>query len=165
MTQCIQGTCRQRLAIDRAFVFWTVEKRREHKPPYESLADITSRIHGRSFTICDPPSHHSLANDSELSEAHLMSHRIDATSAPWLAATTEIPAEVFLENMEFFTPLSKRIRGLYTKEKVLGERIGSDGHRRLLKVDIVASHGLELPITSDLDYYRAFLKILADTMA
>jgi hypothetical protein len=76
-----------------------------------------------------------------------------------------MPAEVFLENMGFFTPSSKRIRGIYTKEKILGERIGTDGNTHTLTVEIVASHTLGLPITSDLDYYRAFLKILAETIA
>jgi hypothetical protein len=70
-----------------------------------------------------------------------------------------IPAEVFLEVMGFFTPSSKRIKGIYLKEKRVGERIDPDGTRHALKVEISANHKLGLPITSDLDYYRAFLKI------
>jgi hypothetical protein len=70
-----------------------------------------------------------------------------------------IPAEVFLEIMGFFTPSSKRIKGIYVKEKRVGERIDHDGTRHALKVEISANHKLGLPITSDLDYYRAFLKI------
>jgi hypothetical protein len=70
-----------------------------------------------------------------------------------------IPAEVFLENMGFFTPSSKRIKGIYVKEKKVGEKINADGTRTTLKVEISANHKLGLPVTSDLDYYRAFLKI------
>jgi hypothetical protein len=70
-----------------------------------------------------------------------------------------IPAEVFLENMGFFTPSSKRIKGIYAKEKRVGERINTDGTRHTLNIEISANHKLGLPITSDLDYYRAFLKI------
>ena len=70
-----------------------------------------------------------------------------------------IPAEVFLEIMGFFTPSSKRIKGIYVKEKRVGERIDHDGTRHALKVEISANHKLGFPITSDLDYYRAFLKI------
>ena len=39
------------------------------------------------------------------------------------------PAEVSLENLGYFTPSSKRIRNIYIKEKVLGDKIGSDGVR------------------------------------
>lgn len=70
-----------------------------------------------------------------------------------------VPAEVSLENLGFFTPSSKRIGSIYVKEKVLGEKIGPDGTKRTIKAKISANHELGLPITSDLDYYRAFLKI------
>ena len=70
-----------------------------------------------------------------------------------------IPAEVSLENLGFFTPSSKRIKTIYVKEKVLGDKIGPDGTKRTVKAKISANHELGLPITSDLDYYRAFLKI------
>jgi hypothetical protein len=70
-----------------------------------------------------------------------------------------IPAEVSLENLGFFTPSSKRIKDIYVKEKVLGDKIGPDGVKRTIKAEISANHKLGLPITSDLDYYRAFLKI------
>jgi hypothetical protein len=40
-----------------------------------------------------------------------------------------IPAEVFLENMGFFTPSSKRIKGIYVKEKKVGEKVDADGTR------------------------------------
>ncbi|HEV8711968.1 MAG TPA: hypothetical protein VGX03_03965 [Candidatus Binatia bacterium] len=70
-----------------------------------------------------------------------------------------IPAEVFLENVGYFTPSSKRIKNIYVKEKVLGHKIGPDGAKRTIKAKISANHELGLPITSDFDYYRAFLKI------
>jgi hypothetical protein len=71
-----------------------------------------------------------------------------------------IQAEAFLEVSGYFTPSSKRIRGIYTKEKKLRDYIDAQGNKRTLKVKITANHELGLPITSDLDYYRAFLKIL-----
>ena len=132
--------------------------------PYESLGDILARIHDRYLTPPGSTSDHELTTHPESPEALQQSHAIDAATTRWPTETMEIPAEVFLENTGFFTPSSKRIRGLYAKEKILGERIGSDGSRRVLKVGIVASHSLGLPITSDLDYYRAFLKILAETI-
>ncbi len=70
-----------------------------------------------------------------------------------------VPAEVSLENLGFFTPSSKRIKNIYVKEKVLGDKTGPDGTKRTIKVKISANHELGLPITSDFDYYRAFLKI------
>lgn len=70
-----------------------------------------------------------------------------------------VPAEVSLENLGFFTPSSKRIKNIYVKEKVLGEKIGPNGIKRTVKAKISANHELGLPITSDFDYYRAFLKI------
>lgn len=70
-----------------------------------------------------------------------------------------IPAEVSLENMGYFTPSSKRVKDIYVKEKVLGYKVGPDGTKRTIKAKISANHELGLPITSDFDYYRAFLKI------
>jgi hypothetical protein len=64
-----------------------------------------------------------------------------------------------LEVSGFFTPSSKRIRGIYTKEKKLREYTDGQGKRRTVTVEINAIYKLGLPITSDLDYYRAFLKI------
>jgi hypothetical protein len=90
--------------------------------------------------------------------------RVDTTISPWSAETTAIPAEVFLENLGFFTPSSKRIRGIYTKEKLIGERLEADGTTRLIKTKTSANHELGLPITVDFDYYRAFLTILAETL-
>ena len=70
-----------------------------------------------------------------------------------------IQAEAFLEVSGYFTPSSKRIRGIYTKEKKLRDYIDTQGNKRTLKVKITANNELGLPITSDLDYYRAFLKL------
>lgn len=70
-----------------------------------------------------------------------------------------VPAEVSLENLGYFTPSSKRIKNIYVKEKVLGHKTGPDGEKRTIKTKISANHELGLPITSDFDYYRAFLKI------
>jgi hypothetical protein len=71
---------------------------------------------------------------------------------------------MFLEHMGFFTPSSKRIRGIYTKEKIVGEKRAEAGTTRPITVCIRASYGLGLPITADLDYYRAFLHLLDDTI-
>lgn len=73
-----------------------------------------------------------------------------------------VAAEVFLENSGFFTPASKIIKGIFTKEKQLGEKTTGDGVKKLIKVTISANHERGLPITSDLDYYRAFLKVCDD---
>ncbi len=70
-----------------------------------------------------------------------------------------IMTEVFLENTGFFTPSSKRIKSIKVKEKVVGERIALDGTKKSIKISVSANATLGLPITSDLDYYRAFLKI------
>src|SRR5215470_215824 len=70
-----------------------------------------------------------------------------------------IQAEAFLEVSGYFTPSSKRIRGIFTKEKRLRDYTDAQGNKRTLTVKITANHELGLPITSDLDYYRAFLKI------
>ncbi|TRZ76389.1 MAG: hypothetical protein D4R93_03425 [Deltaproteobacteria bacterium] len=80
-----------------------------------------------------------------------------------VTAPSELPdyilTEVFLENTGYFTPSSKRIKSIKLKEKVIGERVTPDGTKKALKVTISANATLGLPITSDLDYYRAFLKI------
>ena len=70
-----------------------------------------------------------------------------------------ILTEVFLENTGYFTPSSKRIKDIKAKEKVVGEKTTADGSTKVLKITISSNAQLGLPITSDLDYYRAFLKI------
>jgi hypothetical protein len=46
-----------------------------------------------------------------------------------------IPAEVSLENLGYFTPSSKRIKSIYVKEKVLGNKIGPDGTTHTIKAE------------------------------
>jgi hypothetical protein len=70
-----------------------------------------------------------------------------------------IQAEVFLETVGFFTPSSRRIKHHLVKEKILAERANPDGTTYVTKTTISANALFGLPITSDLDYYRAFLKI------
>ena len=65
----------------------------------------------------------------------------------------------FLEVGGFFTPSSKRIENIYIKEKKIREYVDPQGKRRILKTKISANYELGLPVTSDLNYYRAFLKI------
>jgi len=67
---------------------------------------------------------------------------------------------VAFENIGYFTPASKRIKGITTKEKIVAERTNPDGTRTVLKVQILGTGKYGLPITADLDYYRAFLKLL-----
>lgn len=83
-----------------------------------------------------------------------------APSPPSLILPEPIPAEVAFEHIGYFTPASKRIKNITTKEKILAERINPDGTRTVLKIRILGSGAYGLPITSDLDYYRAFLKLL-----
>ena len=70
-----------------------------------------------------------------------------------------IQAEVFLETVGFFTPSSRRIKHHLVKEKTLAKRANPDGTMYEIKTTISANALFGLPITSDLDYYRAFLKI------
>ena len=71
-------------------------------------------------------------------------------------------AEVAFENIGYFTPSSKRLKGVTTKEKVVAERTNPDGTHTRLTVQIIGTGKYGLPITADLDYYRAFLKLLDD---
>jgi len=79
-----------------------------------------------------------------------------------LALPALIHAEVAFENIGYFTPSSKRLKDMTTKEKVVAERTNPDGTRTLLTVQIIGTGKYGLPITADLDYYRAFLKLLDD---
>jgi hypothetical protein len=131
----------------------------------ESLADILQRIEERyinpSGTLSAPRSTDGPAHRGTPRTLHVR----ETLSMPWPLETSAIPAEVFLETLGFFTPSSKRIHGIYTKVKTMGERVEADGTKRLITTKISANHELGLPITADLDYYRAFLKILADAVA
>lgn len=84
----------------------------------------------------------------------------DKSQLPVLA--DYVRAEMFLENIGFFTPSSTRIKTQNEKEKVLGKKTALDGTEKIIKVVVSPNAKLGLPVTSDLDYYRAFLKILDD---
>jgi len=86
---------------------------------------------------------------------------IPASSTNLPALPDYIPTEMFLERSGFFTPASKRIKGVYVKEKVIGHKI-VEGKRVPVKTKIMANHELGLPITSDEDYWHAFEKILSE---
>ena len=131
----------------------------------ESLANILQRIEERYINPSGPPSAPRSADGPAQRETPRTPHEHETLSVPWAVASTAIPAEVFLETLGFFTPSSKRIHGIYTKVKTMGERVEADGTTRLITTKISANHELGLPITADLDYYRAFLKILADAVA
>ncbi len=124
----------------------------------ESIHDILDRISSRlGVNISDVEGE---------AEKHVTLYASD-TVTPQLTPkddTDFVQAEAFLENSGFFTPSSKRIKHIYTKEKRIKEVVRPDGTKETLKVKIIASHDLGLPITSDLDYYRAFLKILDETV-
>ena len=132
------------------------------EPLNESLADILARIEERYIHPSSPPSLDRRAAMPAQPRHHHAPPLGDIITASGEA--TAILAEVFLETLGFFTPSSKRIRGIYTKEKTVGERVEADGTTRLITTTISANHALGLPITADLDYYRAFLKILTDTL-
>lgn len=70
-----------------------------------------------------------------------------------------VAAEVFLENSGFFTPSSKQIKHILSKTKVVATQLTPDGVAHPVTVEILANPKIGLPITTDLDYYRAFLKI------
>lgn len=133
----------------------------------ETLQDILARLGARIFeapvdAAATPPSDADRALVVPSSPASVPSHKEDARLH---VPGDLIPAEVFLETLGFFTPSSKRIRDLYTKEKIVGTRMAVDGTVQTIRTRISANHALGLPITTDLDYYRAFLKILAETQA
>jgi hypothetical protein len=132
----------------------------------ETLQDILTRLEARLFQTPAVATPASLppADWPMVTPQHSLGLQQNTVRTPHTTETGDIPAEVFLENLGFFTPSSKRIRGIYTKAKVVGTRIVADGTTHTITTKISANHELGLPITADLDYYRAFLKILADTL-
>jgi len=128
-----------------------------HEKP-ERLADIMERVERlilareeerlASASVLQPPS-------SE--EQPTLSLDLPLVELP--TPPEYIQAEAYLEMSGYFTPSSKRIKGIYTKEKKIREYVDEQGTMHTLKVKISANYELGLPITSDLDYYRAFLKI------
>ncbi len=124
----------------------------------ESLAEIMTRVERLAFAqeqeqSVSPPV---LQLPSSAEQATLP---LDLPPVEVSTSLEYIQAEAFLEVSGYFTPSSKRIKGIYTKEKKLREYLDEKGNKRTVKTKISANYELGLPITSDLDYYRAFLKI------
>jgi hypothetical protein len=118
----------------------------------EPLADILARM-GKRFSRGEQEEHTPSPPDTE------QNLPIAISSAGLPVLSDYIRSEQFLEISGFFTPSSKRIEHIYSKEKKLREYTDAQGKRKILKTKISANHELGLPVTSDLDYYRAFLKI------
>ena len=125
----------------------------------ERLQDILARMGERFFTppkegeIVKEPVHPETAPDEQ------QNLPLSTPQATALTTPDYIRSEAFLEVSGFFTPSSKRIENIYIKEKKVREYVDNHGKKRVLKTKISANYELGLPVTSDLDYYRAFLKI------
>jgi hypothetical protein len=99
---------------------------------------------------------------------------VDANPSTLQLTTTEkkelttisdyIAAEVSLETIGYFIPSSKRIKDMDAKEEVVGEIINADGTKAEVKANFIYSRKYGIPNTTDQDYYRAFLKILDETV-
>ncbi len=70
-----------------------------------------------------------------------------------------IATEMFLEQTGFFSPSSKRLNRIFTKEKRSRRKNPESGEYVERTLTIMAIHDLGLPVTFDQDLYRAFLKI------
>jgi hypothetical protein len=129
----------------------------------ESLGTILARLETRYGRATAP---HALDARPEprAPQAAALPHRVDSGTVAAAAAPAIIPAEVFLETLGFFTPSSKRIQGIGCKDTVVGAHRSAAGTQDALRVTIRARPDLGLPITSDLDYYRAFLRIMAEAV-
>jgi hypothetical protein len=127
-------------------------------PDAERLSDILSRV-GKFVEAqhTEPtPTHTTPQTEAMTNEQSSLPLAVPNTALP---ITPEyIRSEAFLEISGFFTPASKRIENIYTKEKKIREYTDNQGNKKILRTKISANHELGLPITSDLDYYRAFLK-------
>ena len=128
-------------------------------PDAERLSDILSRVgkyidpeHSAPTSIQTTPQ-----PEAEPAEQPNLPLAVPNTALP--IPPEYIRSEAFLEISGFFTPASKRIENIYTKEKKIREFTDDHGNKKILKTKISANHELGLPITSDLDYYRAFLKL------
>ena len=120
----------------------------------ESLAEIMARVERLAFAQEEERQIRPYALQPRSSDEQV-TLPLALPQTEMLPPPEYIQAEAFLEVSGYFTPSSKRIRRIYTKEKKLREYIDEHGNRRTLKVKISANHELGLPITSDLDYYRA----------
>ena len=126
----------------------------------ESLAEIMARVERLAFAgeaEQEATPDVVLAASPSSDELSLLS--LAVPQAEMLLPPEYIQAEAFLEVSGYFTPSSNRIKHIYTKEKKIREYVDAQGTKRTVKTKISANHELGLPITSDLDYYRAFLKI------
>jgi len=117
----------------------------------ESLAEIMTRVERLAFAqepeqSVSPPV---LQLPSSAEQATLP---LDLPPVEVSTSLEYIQAEAFLEVSGYFTPSSKRIKGIYTKEKKLREYLDEKGNKRTVKTKISANYELGLPITSDLDY-------------
>jgi hypothetical protein len=128
-------------------------------PDAESLSDILSRV-GKYIEAEHP------APTSTQTTPQPEAQPDEQPNLPIAIQTVALPmqpeyirSEAFLEISGFFTPSSKRIENIYIKEKKLKEYTDEQGNKKVLRTKISANHELGLPITSDLDYYRAFLKL------
>jgi len=133
----------------------------EHIP--ESIEAIMARMGERYFAIpaadlvgAAQPTSPEASSARTNGTPPQASHETTTAPSPLFpgALADYIPAEVFLENMGFFTPSSKKIRGTYIKGKKVAEKIELDGTKRIIKVEVSAHHKLGLPNTLDLDYYH-----------
>jgi Replication initiator protein A len=131
----------------------------QSNPDAERLSDILSRV-GR-YVEAEPttPTSRQTTPQPEAQPDEQPNLPLAVPNAVLPMPPEYIRSEAFLEISGFFTPASKRIENIYIKEKKLKEYIDDQGKKKILKTTIRASHGLGLPITSDLDYYRAFLKL------
>src|SRR5438552_12408773 len=75
---------------------------------------------------------------------------VSPAPVPMLLPPAPLPAEVAFEHIGYFTPASKRLKGISTKEKIVAERLNPDGTQTILKVQIIATGKYGLPTTSDL---------------
>jgi hypothetical protein len=128
-------------------------------PDAESLSDILTRV-GKYIDV------ENTAPTSTQATPQPEAQPDEQPNLPLAVPNTALPvppeyirSEAFLEISGFFSPASKRIENIYVKEKKLKEYTDEQGNKRILRTKISANHELGLPITSDLDYYRAFLKL------
>jgi len=136
----------------------TPNSNNQPNPNGERLSDILSRI-GKYVEAREPePTQTQRIPQLEAQPDEQPNLPLAVPNAVLPMPPEYIRSEAFLEISGFFTPASKRIENIYIKEKKIKEYTDNQGNRKILKTTIRASHGLGLPITSDLDYYRAFLK-------
>ena len=126
----------------------------------ESLAEIMARVEQLAFAgEAEQQTTPDVALSASPSSDEHSLLPLAVPQAEILLPPEYVQAEAFLEVSGYFTPSSNRIKHIYTKEKKIREYVDAQGMKRTVKTKISANHELGLPITSDLDYYRAFLKI------